>query len=73
MKNQEKNTATAKTLFVHAYQTMQDLKKRSISVEEAKAQASLLKQSNNLLNYELQRAIAIQKFEEIQIRDIENE
>lgn len=34
-----------------------------IGVEEVKAQANLLKQANNLLRYELDRAVAIQKFE----------
>jgi hypothetical protein len=30
-----------------------------------------LKQSNNILKYELDRAIAMQKFENIEIREIE--
>lgn len=47
------------------------LKSNSISVEEAKAQANLIKQSNNLLKYELDRAIAIQKYDSIEIRNIE--
>jgi hypothetical protein len=47
------------------------LKGKAISVEEAKAQAHLLKQSNNILKYELDRAIAMQKFENIEIREIE--
>ena len=49
------------------------LKSKAISVEEAKAQANLLKQSNNLMRYELDRALAIVKFEGIEIRDIEDE
>ena len=32
---------------------MRLLEKKDISIEEAKAQASLVKQSNNLLRYEL--------------------
>jgi hypothetical protein len=48
------------------------LKSKVISVEEAKAQANLLKQSNNILRYELDRAIAIQKFDKIEIRNIED-
>jgi hypothetical protein len=48
------------------------LKSKAISVEEAKAQANLLKQSNNILRYELDRAIAEKKFENIDIREIES-
>ena len=50
---------------------MISLKTKAISVEEAKAQASLLKQSNNLLKYELDRAIAEQTYEDLNIREIE--
>jgi hypothetical protein len=48
------------------------LKAKAISVEEAKAQANLLKQSNNILRYELDRAVAEKKFEDLNIRDVEN-
>jgi hypothetical protein len=51
---------------------MKLLKAKAISVEEAKAQANLLKQSNNIIRYELDRAIALQKFDGIEIRDIED-
>jgi hypothetical protein len=47
------------------------LKAKAISVEEAKAQANLIKQSNNLIRYELDRAIAMQKFDNLEIRNIE--
>jgi len=61
-----------KELFSHAFDLMMLLKAKAISVDEAKAQAHLLKQSNNLLKYELDRALAIAKFENIEIREIES-
>jgi hypothetical protein len=61
----------SKELLKHAFNMMMLLKQKAINVEEAKAHANLLKQSNNLLKYELDRAIAMQKFENIEIRDIE--
>lgn len=61
----------AKELLRHAFDTMMLLKANAIGTEEAKAQANLLKQSNNLLKFELDRAVAIQKYENIEIRDIE--
>lgn len=61
----------AKELLRHSFDTMMLLKAKVINTEEAKAQANLLKQSNNLLKYELDRAIAISKFEDLSIRDIE--
>jgi hypothetical protein len=62
---------TSKELLKHTFNMMMLLKQKAISVEEAKAQANLIKQSNNLLKYELDRAIAMQKFENIEIRNIE--
>lgn len=62
----------SKELLKHAFNMMMLLKAKAINVEEAKAQANLLKQSNNLLKYELDRAIAIQKYENIDIRNIED-
>ena len=61
----------SKELLKHSFNTMMLLKQKAISVEEAKAQSNLLKQSNNLLRFELDRAIAIEKFENLDIRDIE--
>lgn len=61
-----------KELLKHSFNTMMLLKSKVISVEEAKAHANLIKQSNNLLRYELDRAIAEQKFENIAIRNIED-
>lgn len=63
---------SSKELLKHTFNTMMLLKSKAISVEEAKAQANLIKQSNNLLRYELDRAIAEQKFENIEIRNIED-
>jgi hypothetical protein len=63
----------SKELLKHSFNMMMLLKQKVINVEEAKAHANLLKQSNNLLKYELDRAIAIQKFEKIEIRDIEDD
>lgn len=67
-----KKSANSKELFKHSFDLMQLLKAKVISVEEAKAQANLLKQSNNLLRYELDRAIAEKKFENLDIREIED-
>ena len=64
--------ANTKELFKHSLDLMLLLKSKAISVEEAKAQANLLKQSNNILRYELDRAVAEKKFEDLNIRDIEN-
>jgi hypothetical protein len=61
----------SKELLKHAYNTMMLLKSKAISTEEAKAQSNLLKQSNNLLRYELDRAIEVEKFENLEIRNIE--
>ena len=67
-----KKSANSKELFKHSFDLMQLLKSKAISVEEAKAQANLLKQSNNILRYELDRAIAEKKFENLNIRQIED-
>jgi hypothetical protein len=63
---------SSKELLKHTFNMMMLLKSSAISVEEAKAQANLIKQSNNLLRYELDRAIAIVKFDKIEIRNIED-
>ena len=64
---------SSRELLKHAFNMMMLLKSKAISVEEAKAQANLIKQSNNLLRYELDRALALTKFEGIEIRNIEEE
>jgi hypothetical protein len=63
--------SNTKTLLDHAFGIMQSLKDKKISVDDAKAQADLIKQSNNILKYELDRAVAFQKYETLEIRDIE--
>lgn len=63
--------ANTKTLFRHAFDVMKLLKANSITPDEAKEHANLIKQSNNLLKYELDKAKAIQKYENIEIKDIE--
>jgi hypothetical protein len=67
-----KKTANSKELFKHSFNLMQLLNQNVITVEEAKAQANLLKQANNLLKYELDRAIAEKKYENLTIREIED-
>jgi hypothetical protein len=71
IKMSKEQKVTTRELLRHSFSTMISLKTKSISVEEAKAQASLLKQSNNLLKYELDRAIAEQTYEDLDIREIE--
>lgn len=63
--------ASTKELFSHLFDMTQLLKQKAISVDEAKAHANLCKQANNLVKYELERAKAIQKYEGIEIREIE--
>ena len=55
MKQREELQTTA-GLLGHLADTMLRLEQRKIGVEEAKSQASLVKQSNNLLRYELDKA-----------------
>ena len=62
----------SKALLKHAFETMQHLKNNKGDVDYAKAQANLLKQSNNILKYELDRATAYQKFENLDLRNIED-
>ena len=65
-------TANSKELLRHSFDMMLLLKQKAITVEEAKAHGNLLKQANNILRYELDRAIAVQKFENIKIQEIES-
>ena len=71
IKMSKEQKVTTRELLRHSFSTMISLKTKAISIEEAKAQASLLKQSNNLLKYELDRAIAEQTYEDLDIREIE--
>ena len=63
--------ANTKELFLHAHNLMHLLNSKLISTEEAKAQSNLLKQANNLLKYELDRAVNLKKYENLDIREIE--
>lgn len=63
--------ANSKELLRHAFDAMHLLKSKAIDVDEAKAHAGLLKQANNIMKYELDRAVALQKYEGIHIREIE--
>ena len=72
MRLQSNRNANTKELFRHSFDLMMLLKSKAITVEEAKAQANLLKQSNNISRYELDRAIAEKKLENINIREIES-
>ena len=68
-KNKKSN---AKMIFNHLCEQLHNLAENKIDVDEAKAHASLAKQANNLLKYELDRAVAIAKYgEELEIRTIE--
>jgi tRNA-binding EMAP/Myf-like protein len=46
----------SKSLFAFICGQMDKLDKKEITVQEAQGQASLAKQANNILNYELDRA-----------------
>lgn len=57
-----KEQASSKAIFEHLCDQMSKLNAKVISVEEAKAQANLSKQANNILKYELDRSIAYAKY-----------
>ncbi len=63
---------SSKGIFEFLCNQMDKLDKKQINVEQLKAQSGSAKQLNNLLKYELDRAKAIQKFKDINIRDIED-
>lgn len=67
-----KNAATSKAIFAHLCDQMDKLSTKSINIEEAKAQANLAKQANNILKYELDVAVAKCKFENFVLNDIES-
>ena len=67
-----KSKSSTKSIFAHLCDQMDKLNSNVISVEEAKAQANMAKQANNLLKYELDRASAKAKLgKELSIREIE--
>ena len=68
-----KDNANGKMIFSHLCDQMKKLSAQAISVEEAKAQANLAKQANNLMKHELDRAVAVAKYgEDLSIREVEN-
>lgn len=67
-----KENANGKNIYKHLCDQMSKLSAGAISVDEAKAQAGLVKQANNLMKYELDRATAVAKYgQDLHIREIE--
>ena len=64
--------ATSRELLKYSCDLLTNIEKGAVSIEQAKAAANVIKQANNIYRYELDRAIAIQKYENIVIRDIED-
>ena len=62
--------ANTENLLKHLFDQMEKLDAGVIKVEEAKTQAALAKQANNVLKYELDRAATISKYPNV-IREIE--
>ena len=62
---------SSKGVFDFLCNQMDKLDKKQITIEALKSQANTAKQLNNLLKYELDRAKAIQKYKDIEIREIE--
>jgi hypothetical protein len=73
MDNQSKTRANSAKIFRHLCEQMDNLNAKLITVEDAKAQANLAKQANNILKYELDKAVAICKYENIVINNIEDQ
>jgi hypothetical protein len=53
-----------KELLFHIFEQMKKLDKKEITHEEAKAQASLAKQANNSMRYEIEKAALLLKLEQ---------
>ncbi len=62
---------SAKGIFDFLCSQMEKLDKKQITVEALKAQGNTAKQLNNVLKYELDRAKAIKKYPDIEIREVE--
>jgi hypothetical protein len=58
----------SKSLFSFICDQMEKLDKDEITIEQAKAQANLAKQSNNILRYELDRTNTEMKVREFNLR-----
>lgn len=67
-----KEAANSKAIFKHLCDQMHKLSAKQISVDEAKAQANMAKQANNILKHELERAKTVAKYAD-EFRDIEDE
>lgn len=65
--------STTKDLLAHLCDQMKKLSIKAIDADEAHVQCNLVKQANNLLKYELEKAKAVVKYESIQIEDITQE
>lgn len=67
-----------KSLLTFVFSQMEKLDKKEINPETACAQAKLIGQANNLLNYELKRTIVqlrmseLGKSQEVRLREIES-
>lgn len=67
-----KEKASSKAIFEHLCDQMHKLNSKAISVDEAKEQSNLAKQANNILRYELDRAVALAKFgDKIKISELD--
>lgn len=72
MKEISHENANTKSIFDHLCDQMNKLDAKTITVEDAKAQANLAKQANNVLRYELDRAVAFAKFgENLNIKELD--
>ena len=63
----------SKSLFAHLCIQMDKLDRGEIDASTASAQAKLVAQCNNLLNYELKRAFVINSFESNNAKNIVRE
>lgn len=62
-----------KSLFAHLCIQMDKLDKGEIDAATASAQAKLVAQCNNLLNYELKRAFILENFESKNAKEVVRE
>lgn len=62
-----------KSLFAHLCIQMEKLDKGEIDAATASAQAKLVAQCNNLLNYELKRAFILESFESKNAKEVVRE
>lgn len=68
-----KENANSESIFKHLCDQMKKLSAGVISVDEAKGQATLAKQANNILRFELDRAKYVDKFGQENLRNIEDD